>query len=72
MFLTLETMPRLPSGKLDRQALPEPGAISIDAYRGTSTPEAKMLAEVWQDVLGVERVGESDNFLLWAETRYPA
>ena len=62
MFITLETMPRLPSGKLDRQALPEPGAIAIDAYRAPSTPEAKMLAEIWQEVLGVERVGESDNF----------
>jgi thioesterase domain-containing protein/aryl carrier-like protein len=62
VIISLETMPRLPSGKLDRHALPEPGAIVIDAYRAPSTPEARMIAEVWQEVLGVERVGESDNF----------
>ncbi|SOD20611.1 non-ribosomal peptide synthetase [Nitrosomonas ureae] len=61
-FVSLNALPRLPSGKLDRNALPEPEVSSSDAYQEPSTPEAKMLASIWQEVLGVERVGETDNF----------
>jgi thioesterase domain-containing protein/aryl carrier-like protein len=60
--MELEILPRLPSGKLDRSALPEPGTLSADTFRAPSTVEAKLLAEIWQEVLGVERVGETDNF----------
>ncbi|SFO40854.1 non-ribosomal peptide synthetase [Nitrosospira briensis] len=61
-ILMLETLPRLPSGKLNRDGLPEPGAVAGDIYRVPSTPEARLLAQIWQEVLGVERVGETDNF----------
>ncbi|GJL71077.1 MAG: hypothetical protein NMNS01_02760 [Nitrosomonas sp.] len=61
-FVSLELLPRLPSGKLDRKALPEPGTFASDTYQAPSTPEAKVLARIWQEVLGVARVGETDNF----------
>jgi amino acid adenylation domain-containing protein len=61
-IVVLETLPRLPSGKLDRDALPTPGAATAPAYRAPSTDEAMILAKIWQEVLGVERVGETDNF----------
>jgi len=61
-IVVLATLPRLPSGKLDRNALPKPGTAAAPVYRAPSTEEAMMLAKIWQEVLGVERVGETDNF----------
>ncbi|ALS11340.1 hypothetical protein AOU28_06935 [Pseudomonas aeruginosa] len=51
------------NGKLDRKALPAP-EVSV-AQAGYSAPRNAMertLAEIWQDLLGVERVGLDDNF----------
>ncbi|MEO9061203.1 MAG: amino acid adenylation domain-containing protein, partial [Nitrosospira sp.] len=61
-IMMLALLPRLPSGKLDRNALPEPGAATGLTYRTPSTDQARMLAKIWQGVLGVERIGETDNF----------
>ena len=61
-FMPLTALPRLPSGKLDRKLLPEPGAFVGDTYQEPSTLEARALAGIWQEVLGVEPVGETDNF----------
>ncbi|MBA3757188.1 MAG: hypothetical protein H0X02_13650 [Nitrosomonas sp.] len=61
-FMPLSALPRLPSGKLDRKLLPEPDALAGDTYQEPSTLEARALAGIWQEVLGVERVGETDNF----------
>ncbi|WP_256327820.1 non-ribosomal peptide synthetase [Nitrosospira sp. Nl5] len=64
-IIAVAALPRLTSGKLDRQALPEPGvtdAAASDTYCAPSTREARLLAGIWQEVLGVERVGETDNF----------
>jgi amino acid adenylation domain-containing protein len=60
--VTLPVLPRLPSGKLDRKALPEPDAPIADSYRPPSTRDARLLAKIWEEVLGIERVGETDNF----------
>ncbi|WP_244250897.1 condensation domain-containing protein, partial [Pseudomonas aeruginosa] len=52
-----------PNGKLDRKALPAP-EVSV-AQAGYSAPRnavERTLAEIWQDLLGVERVGLDDNF----------
>lgn len=60
-WLRLGALPLTPNGKLDRRALPAPqGAAACFA-----PPEPGMEAEVaqiWRDVLGVERVGRHDNF----------
>ncbi|WP_448676701.1 amino acid adenylation domain-containing protein [Delftia acidovorans] len=58
----LPALPRLVSGKLDRHALPLPEADGARAFVPPSTDEARALAKVWQEVLGVDRVGETDNF----------
>ncbi|MCZ8519464.1 MULTISPECIES: non-ribosomal peptide synthetase [Paenibacillus] len=65
-FVTLETMPLTPSGKLDRKALPAPDrshALNGGApYEAPETEAEQKLAALWQAVLGVERVGRGDSF----------
>ncbi|MDH1459526.1 non-ribosomal peptide synthase/polyketide synthase [Delftia tsuruhatensis] len=60
--LVLPALPRLVSGKLDRGALPLPQADAARVHVPPSTASAMALARIWQEVLGVERVGETDNF----------
>ena len=64
-FVTLETLPRTTNGKLDRKALPAPD-VSRQSDRGSySAPRApaeKAIAQIWNAVLGVDRVGIDDNF----------
>jgi len=60
-MLLLERLPLTANGKLDKRALPVPGAVS----RGYVAPEGEIeekLAAVWADVLKLEQVGSSDNF----------
>ncbi|KQV92897.1 hypothetical protein ASC87_27485 [Rhizobacter sp. Root1221] len=63
-FVVLEALPLTPSGKLDRMQLPVPAAGQ--ALRGRHEPpqgavEAQ-LAQLWQELLGVEQVGRHDSF----------
>ncbi|SDI21682.1 amino acid adenylation domain-containing protein [Pseudomonas sp. BS3767] len=63
-FVTLTRFPLTPNGKLDRRALPAP---EDDAYasRGYEAPVGEIehaLAEIWQALLGLERVGRHDHF----------
>ncbi|WP_268250380.1 non-ribosomal peptide synthetase [Lentzea cavernae] len=59
----LPELPLNPNGKLDVRALPDPGAPeATTAYEAPSTEAERTLAEVWTQVLGVERVGVHDNF----------
>ncbi|WP_143707540.1 amino acid adenylation domain-containing protein, partial [Xenorhabdus ehlersii] len=63
-FVTLETFPLNSNGKLDRQALPVPDTSAVIA-RGYETPVGEIetsLARIWQDLLGLERVGRHDHF----------
>ncbi|MER6309470.1 amino acid adenylation domain-containing protein [Streptomyces sp. NPDC001657] len=62
-FLTLETWPLTPSGKLDRKALPRPGFESSAESRAPRTERERTLCALFADVLGVERVGIDDSFL---------
>ncbi|PUA36864.1 non-ribosomal peptide synthetase, partial [Paenibacillus elgii] len=63
-FVQLERMPLTPNGKIDRKALPTPqGNASTGAdYVAPRSEEEKVLADVWQAVLGAERVGATDHF----------
>ncbi len=63
-YVWLDALPLTPNGKLDRRALPAPG---VDAYaaRGYEAPVGETeeaLAEIWAEVLGIERVGRNDDF----------
>ncbi|MER1066792.1 non-ribosomal peptide synthase/polyketide synthase [Pseudomonas aeruginosa] len=62
-WLALERMPLSPNGKLDRKALPAPEVSVVQAgYSAPRNAVERTLAEIWQDLLGVERVGLDDNF----------
>ncbi|MBV9108645.1 MAG: amino acid adenylation domain-containing protein, partial [Gemmatimonadetes bacterium] len=62
-FAFLERFPLTPSGKVDRRALPAAGAAAETAvYVEPRTPTERAVAEVFGQVLGVERVGAADNF----------
>jgi len=63
-FVQLAALPLTANGKLDRKALPVPDG---DAYaaRGYEAPQGETeqaLADIWQDLLGIEQVGRHDNF----------
>ncbi|WP_345344629.1 amino acid adenylation domain-containing protein, partial [Rhodococcus olei] len=61
--VVLEEFPLNASGKLDRKALPAPVfASGLDAYRAPRTPAEEIVAGIFGDVLGVDRVGLDDNF----------
>jgi acyl carrier protein len=65
VFVELEELPLTPSGKVDRRALPTPTDERPDLGTAYVTPRNKMersIASIWEDVLGVERVGINDNF----------
>ncbi|HEV2757223.1 MAG TPA: amino acid adenylation domain-containing protein, partial [Actinomycetota bacterium] len=65
LYVTMDALPLTPAGKVDRAALPEPGADRPDLGHGYTEPVTeteKTLAEIWSEVLGVERVGRDDNF----------
>jgi amino acid adenylation domain-containing protein len=59
----LDAFPLTPSGKVDRRALPAPDAASSGAaHVAPRTDTERALAEVWRELLKVERVGATDNF----------
>ncbi|QMS92211.1 AMP-binding protein [Nostoc edaphicum CCNP1411] len=63
VFVILEELPLLPNGKVNRQALPAPedirdaSQIILPRY-----PTEAIIANVWADVLRLEKVGVYDNF----------
>ncbi len=64
-FVTLDELPLTPSGKVDRRALPEPDKTRPELGRefvAPRTPTEQILADIWSQVLGIEKVGVYDNF----------
>ncbi|MFI6628678.1 amino acid adenylation domain-containing protein [Nonomuraea fuscirosea] len=62
-FVTVPDLPVLPSGKLDRAALPPPRADDRKAaFVPPRTPMEETLAGIWAELLGRERVGVNDDF----------
>ena len=63
-FVGLETMPLTPNGKLDRKALPAPdqSGVAARSYEPPQGETERRLAEIFAEVLQVERVGRNDNF----------
>ncbi|HET7460810.1 MAG TPA: amino acid adenylation domain-containing protein [Longimicrobium sp.] len=62
-FVAMDRLPVTPSGKLDTAALPAPGPGG-GTYVSPRTPVEEVLAGLWAQVLGAERVGASDDFFL--------
>ena len=62
-FMQLEQLPLTPNGKLDRKALPTPDTTrSETGYVAPRTATEETLAQVWAEVLKLDRVGIHDNF----------
>ncbi|MGR3501867.1 MupA/Atu3671 family FMN-dependent luciferase-like monooxygenase [Pseudaestuariivita sp.] len=71
-FVTLDAFPLTPNKKVDRNALPAPGAQTAKRV-ATPAPELRsvappasgterQIAEIWQRILGVQEIGSKDNF----------
>jgi amino acid adenylation domain-containing protein/non-ribosomal peptide synthase protein (TIGR01720 family) len=64
-FVQMSALPLTANGKVDRRALPAPDTTRPEleqAYQAPSTPNQKLLADIWAQVLGLEQVGIHDNF----------
>ena len=62
-YVLLEELPLTRNGKVDRAALPPPGeAADAPALAELSTPFEAMMAPLWAEVLGTERVGADSDF----------
>ncbi|HEX8319553.1 amino acid adenylation domain-containing protein, partial [Longimicrobium sp.] len=63
-YVRLEALPLTPNGKLDRKALPAPegDAYASREYEAPLGAAEEALAEIWADVLRVDRVSRWANF----------
>jgi len=63
-FIRLDNIPLTPTGKIDRKALPAPGIKVGKEYVGPRNGVEEKLAEIWEDVLGIEKsvIGIDTNF----------
>jgi amino acid adenylation domain-containing protein len=64
VIVVLDAFPLTPNGKMDRQALPVPeeSAAARGAYVAPRDAIEEGVVAIWQEVLGVERLGVEDNF----------
>jgi hypothetical protein len=63
-FVMLPSLPLTANGKLDRRALPAPerDAHAVSEYESPRGQMEQTLAQIWQELLQVERVGRHDDF----------
>lgn len=63
-FVVLPELPTNSSGKIDRNALPDPVALTASrpAFVAPRNENEAVVAKIWAEVLGVNRVGVEDNF----------
>jgi amino acid adenylation domain-containing protein/non-ribosomal peptide synthase protein (TIGR01720 family) len=64
-FVMVESLPRMPNGKVDRRLLPAPDDVAVrqaQAFEAARNPVEEKLVRIWSEVLNVERVGIHDNF----------
>mgnify|MGYP000020163943 CR=1 FL=1 len=62
----LDAMPKTPNGKIDRKALPMPtdlrSGVDDTTYVAPTTQTEQEIVEIWQTVMGLDKVGIHDNF----------
>ncbi|HEY9401515.1 MAG TPA: amino acid adenylation domain-containing protein, partial [Pyrinomonadaceae bacterium] len=64
-FVSLESLPLMPNGKLDRRALPAPELSELatdDSFVFARTPVEEVLEGIWSEVLKARRVSTNANF----------
>jgi thioesterase domain-containing protein len=65
VFVFIDKIPQTPNGKVDRRALPAPGSARPNLNKGYHAPQnalEELLVRLWQEALGLDRVGTHDDF----------
>jgi thioesterase domain-containing protein/acyl carrier protein len=65
VFITLDPLPTMPNGKVDRKALPKPDWTRPDMQKTFVAPRDDLelqLTRLWEEVLGIRPIGVTDNF----------
>ncbi|MBZ5490381.1 MAG: non-ribosomal peptide synthase/polyketide synthase [Acidobacteriia bacterium] len=65
-FVLLDRLPLTPNGKIDRRALPSfrKQRDEGSSYAEPRTAAEELIAQIWEDLLGIEHVGLHDNFFV--------
>ncbi|WP_139134486.1 non-ribosomal peptide synthetase, partial [Bacillus velezensis] len=62
-WVEMDELPVTANGKIDKKALPAPDIeAGSAAYKAPETEMETLLSDIWQEVLGLDQVGVSDNF----------
>ncbi|WP_299249897.1 condensation domain-containing protein, partial [uncultured Aquimarina sp.] len=61
-LVSMDSFPLTINGKLDRKALPDPEMVDLESYVAPSIPIQKELCTIWQEVLGIDTIGITDDF----------
>jgi amino acid adenylation domain-containing protein len=63
-FVTVDSIPMLPNGKVDRRALPSPDDLPTGSpgYAEPTNETERTVGAIWAETLGIERVGVDDSF----------
>jgi amino acid adenylation domain-containing protein len=64
-FVLLDVIPSTPNGKIDRKALPKPDysyIVRSQAYVAPRTSNEKLVADIWQEMMGLDKISVVDNF----------
>ncbi|RKR04557.1 amino acid adenylation domain-containing protein [Flavobacterium sp. 90] len=63
-YIYLEKLPLTPNGKIDRKSLPDISEEDIirKEYKAPSSPVEECIAVIWQEVLGIDKIGVNENF----------
>ncbi len=61
-FVKMDKFPLTSNGKIDRKALPEPDFITVENYKAPLTELERKVCQLWEDLLGIEKVGVTDDF----------
>ena len=64
IWVELENLPQTSNGKIDRKSLPDPDVNELltNKYVAPKSEIEQNLAEIWKELLGIERIGMEDNF----------
>ena len=61
-FVIIDELPKTPSGKIDRKALPMPDMDKLAPVKDATTPIEELLVNIWEYVLGRSNIGINDDF----------
>ncbi|WP_345027369.1 thioesterase domain-containing protein, partial [Flavivirga jejuensis] len=64
IWIALSEMPITSNGKIDKKGLPEPDSTQLSAqeYVGPRNERETQLVSIWQELLGIEKIGVHDDF----------